>query len=73
LVEGGFAASYAYALQSLQQVPYRRWRDYDPADSVRFYALRLHEAGVVKSSPTSIIADGSDWRFLEEIKRELKA
>ena len=72
LVEGGFAASYAYALQSLQEVPYRKWRDYDPEDSVRFYALRLHEAGVVKSSPARIIADGTDWRFLNELKRELK-
>ena len=29
------------------------WRDYDPEDSVRFYALRLHEAGIVKSSPAT--------------------
>ena len=40
---------------------------------MRFYALRLHEAGVITSSPTRIIADGTDWRFLDEIKRELKA
>jgi NitT/TauT family transport system substrate-binding protein len=73
LVQGGFTASHAYALQSLQEVPYRAWRDYDPEDAVRFYALRLHEAGVVKSSPARIIAEGTDWRFLNEIKRELKA
>jgi NitT/TauT family transport system substrate-binding protein len=73
LVQSGFTASYAYALQSLQEVPYRTWRDYDPEDSVRFYALRLHEAGVVKSSPARIIAEGTDWRFLNEVKRELKA
>ena len=73
LVEGGFTASYAYALQSLKEVPYRKWRDYDPEDSVRFYALRLHEAGIIKSSPDQIIAAGTDWRFLDEIKRELKA
>ena len=73
LVDGGFTASYDYALQSLQEVPYGKWRDYDPEDSLRFYALRLHEAGMIKSSPTRIIADGTDWRFLDEIKRELKA
>jgi NitT/TauT family transport system substrate-binding protein len=72
LVDQGFTASYAYALRSLQEVPYRKWRDYDPEDSVRFYALRLHEAGVVNSSPARIIADGTVWRFLDEIKRELK-
>jgi NitT/TauT family transport system substrate-binding protein len=33
----------------------------------------LHELGFVKSSPQKIIADGTDWRFLDEIKRELKA
>jgi NitT/TauT family transport system substrate-binding protein len=31
------------------------------------------EAGLLKSSPQKIIADGTDWRFLNEFKRELKA
>ena len=26
-----------------------------------------------ESSPQKIIADGTDWRFLNELKRELKA
>jgi NitT/TauT family transport system substrate-binding protein len=39
---------------------------------VRFYALRLHEAGMIKSSPQKIIAQGSDWRFLNELRKELK-
>jgi len=73
LVDGGFTDRYDYALQTLTELPYDKWRDYDPEDSVRFYALRLHEAGMTKSSPQKIIADGTDWRFLNEIKRELKA
>ena len=40
---------------------------------MRFYALRLHEVGMIKSSPPKIIAEGADWRFLNELKRELKA
>jgi NitT/TauT family transport system substrate-binding protein len=72
IVDGGFTASYDYALQTMNEVPYGKWRDYDPEDSVRFYALRLHEAGIVKSSPQEIIAKGTDWRFLDELKRELK-
>ena len=40
---------------------------------MRFYALRLHEVGMIKSSPNTIIAEGTDWRFLNELKRELKA
>jgi NitT/TauT family transport system substrate-binding protein len=72
LVERGFIQRYDYALQTMQDVPYGQWRQYDPEDTVRFYALRLHEAGVIKSSPQKIIAQGTDWRFLNELKRELK-
>jgi NitT/TauT family transport system substrate-binding protein len=73
LVDGGFTSRYDYALQTLNDVPYNNWREYDAEDSIRFYALRLHEAGMIKSSPQKIIAEGSDWRFLNELKRELKA
>jgi maleate cis-trans isomerase len=36
------------------------------------YALRLHEAGMIKSSPQKIITQGTDWRFLTALKKELK-
>ena len=73
LVDGGFTSRYDYALQTLNEVPYDKWREYEPEDTVRFYALRLHEVGMIKASPQKIIADGTDWRFFNEIKRELKA
>jgi NitT/TauT family transport system substrate-binding protein len=73
LVDGGFTQGYDYALQTLRDLPYDRWREYDPEDTLRFYALRLHEAGMISSSPNKIIAEGTDWRFLTELKRELKA
>ena len=73
IVEGGFTERYEYALQTLTENPYTAWREYDAEDSMRFYALRLHELGMIKSSPQKIIADGTDWRFLNELKRELKA
>ena len=73
IVEGGFTERYEYALQTLTENPYGAWREYDAEDTIRFYALRLHEAGTIKSSPQKIIADGTDWRFLDEVKRELKA
>jgi len=72
LVDGGFAERYDYALQTLNDVPYNNWREYDPEDTIRFYALRLHEAGLIKSTPQKIIAENTDWRFLNELKRELK-
>jgi NitT/TauT family transport system substrate-binding protein len=72
LVDKGYVKRYDYALQTLRDVPWTRSRDYDPEDTVRFYALRLHEAGMIKSSPQKLIAQGTDWRFLEELKKELK-
>ena len=50
-----------------------RWREADPEDTLRFHALRLHELGMIKNTPQKIIAQGTDWRFLKELKRELKA
>jgi NitT/TauT family transport system substrate-binding protein len=73
LVDGGFTPRYDYALQTLTDLPYAAWREYDPEDTIRFYALRLHEAGMITSTPQKIIAEGTDWRFLNELKRELKA
>jgi NitT/TauT family transport system substrate-binding protein len=72
IVEGGFTESYDYALQTLTENPYDAWREYDAEDSLRFYALRLHDLGTIKSTPQQIIANGTDWRFLNELKRELK-
>jgi NitT/TauT family transport system substrate-binding protein len=73
LVDGGFTERYDYALQTLSGLPYDKWRDFDAEDTIRFYALRLRETGFIKSSPQKIITDGTDWRFLNELKRELKA
>jgi NitT/TauT family transport system substrate-binding protein len=79
LVEAGYTPRYDYALQALielqtlAELPYGRWRELDPEDSIRFYALRFHEVGAIKSSPNQLIVEGTDWRFLNELKRELKA
>jgi NitT/TauT family transport system substrate-binding protein len=73
LVEGGFTERYDYALQALTEVPYNRWREFSAEDTLRFYALRLHEVGMIQSSPNALLAEGTDWRFLNELKRELKA
>ena len=73
VIEKGYATNYEYALQTMRDVTYGKWRQYDPEDTVRYYALRLREAGMIKASPQKIIADGTEWRFLSELKRELKA
>jgi NitT/TauT family transport system substrate-binding protein len=73
IVDGGFTPRYDYALQTLNELPYDKWREYDPEDTMRFYALRLREAGLIKSTPNKVIADSTDWRFFNELKSELKA
>ncbi len=73
MVDGGFIARYDDALQTLQELPYNKWREYDPEDTMRFYSLRLREGNLIKSSPNKIVADGTNWRFLKELKRELKS
>ena len=73
LVDRGFTtAPYEYVRDTIKSLPYTKWREYDPTDTVRFYTLRLHEVGIVKSTPQKILAQGTDWRFLNELKRELK-
>jgi NitT/TauT family transport system substrate-binding protein len=72
LVDRGWTDNYDLALEVLQAIPYGQWREHDAEDTVRFFALRLHEAGLIKSIPQQIIAQGTDWRFLNELKKELK-
>jgi NitT/TauT family transport system substrate-binding protein len=73
LVARGFASRYEVGLEVLASLPYTRWRESDPEDTLRFHALRLHEVGMIKSTPQKIIAQGTDWRFWNELKKELKA
>ena len=68
----GFTPRYDYALQAIKDLPYGQWREYSAEDTMRFYALRLHEVGMLKSSPQKLIAQGTDWRFFNELKKELK-
>src|SRR6059036_3645726 len=51
ITDRGYADSPDYALQAMKDIPYDRWRTHDPADTIRFYALRLHEVGMIKASP----------------------
>ena len=68
----GFKPNPNAALQAIKELPFGRWRDYNPEETVRFYALRLREADMVKGSPQKIIAQGTDWRIWNELRKELK-
>jgi len=73
MVAKGFTDNYDYALQAVKSLPYGKWREFNPEDTIRFYALRLHDIGLIRSTPQKIIAQGTDWRFFNELKKELKA
>jgi NitT/TauT family transport system substrate-binding protein len=73
LAQKGYETRYEIGLEVLKQLPYNRWRTDNPEDSLRFHALRLYEVGLIKTQPNKLIAQGTDWRFLNELKRELKA
>ena len=72
LVSRGFYRDHGITLQMLSDLPYARWREFDTEDTVRYYALRLHEAGMIKSSPKKILTEMTDFRILNELKKELK-
>jgi NitT/TauT family transport system substrate-binding protein len=73
LADRGFEPRRGIGLEVVKSLPYNRWRESDPEDTLRFHALRLHEVGMIKSSPQKLVAHGTDWRFLNELKKELKA
>jgi NitT/TauT family transport system substrate-binding protein len=73
VAENGLGSRYDWAIRAIgSDIRYEVWREYDPEDTVRFYALRLQETGMIESDPQTIIARGTDWRFLNELKQELK-
>jgi NitT/TauT family transport system substrate-binding protein len=73
IVDRRLTEHHDYERQTLNEIPYAKWRDYDAEDTIRFYSLRLYEEGLIKLSPNKILAEHTDWRFFDELKRELKA
>jgi NitT/TauT family transport system substrate-binding protein len=73
VIENGFPTDYERAVQIFREIPYAQWREYDPEDTLRFYALRMHKLGLITRPPEELVADIADWRFLNQLKKELKA
>jgi NitT/TauT family transport system substrate-binding protein len=67
----GWISPLIYAQRMFDTVPYDTWREYDPEDTLRFYALRLQEAGQIKSTPEEIIENGTDFSHFNELKQEM--
>jgi NitT/TauT family transport system substrate-binding protein len=73
VIAAGFPTDYDRAVKVFSEIPYAQWREYDPEDTLRFYALRMHKLGLIKKSPDDLVDEIADWRFLNELKKELKA
>ena len=73
VVQKGFESRFDVVTKVLEEVPYRTWREANAEDALRFYALRLYEVGMIKTNPAKLISQGVDWRFVNAIKKELKA
>jgi NitT/TauT family transport system substrate-binding protein len=56
-------------LQSLKDIPYGKWRAYNPEETIRFFALRLRDVGMIKSGPEEFIERHTDWSFLRGLKK----
>jgi NitT/TauT family transport system substrate-binding protein len=74
MVDRGYSNNFDYTCNILKEIPYNRiWRDFDPVDSVRFYALRMKQAGLIKSTPEEILKRGTDFRYLTQLRKELQS
>ena len=72
LVDGKFAERYDYALETIKAIPYDLWHEYDSDDTMRFYALRLHDAGMLKNNPKKILEEGTQFNFLKDLRHEMR-
>jgi len=70
MADVGFAPECALTI--LKDARYGLWREYDPEDTVRFFTLRLSEVRMIKKTPKDVISNFTDWRFLNELRREMK-
>jgi NitT/TauT family transport system substrate-binding protein len=64
-------AETKYILQAIREIPYAKWRNYNPEETIRFYAIRLREIGLLKTLPKDFIEQHTNWSFLNSLKKEL--
>lgn len=73
MVKRGVSAGYEPVLQAVRETGYANWREFESEDTMRFYSLRLRELGIIKTDPKALLARGTDFRFIDQLKKELKA
>ena len=65
-----FTTSYETVLAVLKNCKYE-WRDLDPEETLRFFALQLAEYKLVKGVPQQLVAQASDYSYVRELKKQM--
>jgi NitT/TauT family transport system substrate-binding protein len=47
------------------------WRELDPEETLRFFALRLADAKLITTTPQQLIAQGTDLAYMRQLRKEL--
>ena len=47
------------------------WREFDPEETIRFFALKLADVKLITSTPQQIIAQGTDLAYMRQLRKEL--
>lgn len=71
LLPGGTAPEQVILNDTIAMLSFD-WRELDPEETLRFFALRLGDVKLIKSTPQQIIANGSDLGFMRQLRKELK-
>jgi NitT/TauT family transport system substrate-binding protein len=73
LLQHPTALSDEQILSETIAMPSYNWRELDPEDTLRFFALRLGDVKLIKSTPQQIIDRGSDVAYMRQLRTQLKA
>jgi len=71
-VGGQGQKSESITMQAMAMCKYN-WRDYEPEDTLRFFALRLADAKLIRSTPQQLIDRGTDLAYMRQLRTELKS
>ena len=68
-VASGYPKEESLVLAAMNMCKYN-WRDVEPEETVRFFALRLADAKVIKSTPQQLIAGGTDFAWMRQLRSQ---
>jgi len=67
---GGGFTDESLVLETMAMCAYN-WRELDPEETLRFFALRLADAKLITSTPQQLITKGTDLAYMRQLRKEL--